>query len=83
MTSDCPLCGANVGDGTRCTVPALANGRCRAHGGHATGPRTPQGIAAISRAKTKHGRYSIASLIARRMRAGELRHLFSLASPQT
>ena len=31
--------------------------RCRLHGGLSTGPKTPEGRAAISAANTKHGRY--------------------------
>jgi hypothetical protein len=36
------------------------------HGGMSTGPRTPEGIAAIKASRTKHGRYSQASIAARR-----------------
>ena len=36
----------------------MRNGRCRLHGGLSTGPKTPEGIERIRRAKTKHGRYS-------------------------
>ena len=36
-------CGARTRRGTACAAKALANGRCRNHGGHSTGPRTPEG----------------------------------------
>ncbi len=32
--------------------------RCRMHGGLATGPRTPEGLAHSRRARWKHGRFS-------------------------
>jgi hypothetical protein len=36
----------------------MANGRCRLHGGKSTGPRTPEGLARMRRANTRHGAYS-------------------------
>lgn len=51
-------CGAKTRRGTPCQCPAMANGRCRLHGGLSTGPKTPEGIERIRRAVTKHGRYS-------------------------
>ncbi len=36
----------------------MKNGRCRMHGGASTGPRTPEGVARVRQAKTRHGRYS-------------------------
>ena len=56
--SKAPRCGAKNRKGTPCRCPAMANGRCRLHGGLSTGPKTPEGIARIRRAVTKHGRYS-------------------------
>jgi hypothetical protein len=46
-----PKCGAKCQDGTWCQAPAVwdrernqpRNGRCRAHGGLSTGPRTVEG----------------------------------------
>lgn len=38
-------CGARTRRGTPCQGPAIANGRCRMHGGPSTGPRTPEGLA--------------------------------------
>jgi len=40
----------------------MANGRCRLHGGKSTGPRTPEGLERMRRAKTKHGSYSAETL---------------------
>jgi hypothetical protein len=41
---------------------AMANGRCRMHGGASTGPRTPEGLARSRRARWKHGLYSAEAL---------------------
>jgi hypothetical protein len=35
----------------------MSNGRCRFHGGLSTGPRTPEGLQRIARARTVHGDY--------------------------
>lgn len=51
-----PKCGAKTRRGTPCQAPAYwpkgepapRNGRCRMHGGLSTGPRTPEGKAAIA-----------------------------------
>lgn len=51
-------CGAKTRRGTRCQGPAMANGRCRMHGGPSTGPRTPAGLERSRRARWKHGAYS-------------------------
>jgi hypothetical protein len=37
------LCGAKTRLGGPCIATALANGRCRIHGGLSTGARTPEG----------------------------------------
>jgi hypothetical protein len=39
------LCGARTRAGGSCRCRALANGRCKFHGGMSTGPRTPEGRA--------------------------------------
>ena len=39
-----PRCGAKRRDYGLCRQPAMANGRCRMHGGKSTGPRTPEGM---------------------------------------
>ena len=55
-----PRCGARTRGGCPCRAPAMANGRCRMHGGRSTGPRTAEGLARIRAARTKHGAYSAA-----------------------
>jgi hypothetical protein len=54
--------------GLGCRAPAMANGRCPAgqargqapHGGGSTGPRTPEGLARLAAARTKHGGHGAA-----------------------
>jgi hypothetical protein len=55
-----PRCEAKTRRGTACRSPAMANGRCRMHGGASTGPRTQEGLARSKRARWKHGFYSAA-----------------------
>jgi hypothetical protein len=44
-------CGAYArSTGNPCEAKALANGRCKNHGGMSTGPKTPEGRQAISEA---------------------------------
>lgn len=52
--------------GKPCKAPAMANGRCRLHGGKSTGPRTPEGLARSRRANWKHGWYSAEAKAERR-----------------
>jgi hypothetical protein len=61
MPSLPPQCGARTRAGGPCRMPAMANGRCRMHGGLSTGPRTPEGMARMIAAKTTHGRYAVSS----------------------
>jgi hypothetical protein len=49
-----PRCGARTRSHAPCKGPAMANGRCRMHGGASTGPRTPEGLARIRAAQTTH-----------------------------
>lgn len=54
-------CGAKTRAGGKCKAPAMANGRCRVHGGASTGPKEP----AIPKGNTRavsHGFYSDALL---------------------
>src|SRR5262249_924087 len=51
-----PRCGARTRRGSSCQGAAMANGRCRMHGGPRTGPRTPEGLERSRRANWKHGR---------------------------
>ena len=61
-----PRCGARTRNGTLlCRSPAMANGRCRMHGGKS--PGAPIG----NTNARKHGRYS-AEAIAERRRAASL-----------
>jgi hypothetical protein len=60
-----PRCGARTRLGCPCKGPAMKNGRCRMHGGAATGPRTDAGRARIAAARTVHGRYSATAGAAR------------------
>jgi hypothetical protein len=52
-----PRCGAHTRSGGPCRQPAMANLRCRLHGGMSTGPRTEAGRAALAAARTTHGHY--------------------------
>ena len=68
-----PRCGAKTRKGTPCRAPAMANGRCRMHGGKSTGPRTPEGLERSRKANFKHGHYSAESIAARRYMSQLLR----------
>ena len=68
-------CQAKTRRGTACQCPAMANGRCRLHGGLSTGPKTAAGIERIRRAVTKHGFYSKVAMEERRCGRAELRAL--------
>src|SRR5215813_4845739 len=61
-----PRCGARTRRGSSCQGAAMANGRCRMHGGPRTGPRTPEGLERSRRANWKHGRYSAEAIATRR-----------------
>jgi hypothetical protein len=50
-----PRCGAKTRRGRPCRAPAMANGRCRMHGGASTGARTADGLGRCRRANWKHG----------------------------
>ncbi len=56
-----PRCGARTRKRTPCQSPAMANGRCRLHGGKS--PGAPQG----NRNAWKHGRYSAKAIEERRL----------------
>lgn len=72
-------CGAACRDGHACRTPAMANGRCRMHGGASTGPRTPHGLARSRAARLVHGRCSTPALTARRRRGALVRRSLTLA----
>jgi hypothetical protein len=50
-----PRCGAKTRAGCACRQPAMANGRCRFHGGKSTGARTAEGLARVRGARLAHG----------------------------
>jgi hypothetical protein len=79
-----PRCGAKTkGKGTPCRSPAMPNGRCRMHGGCSTGAKTPEGIERIRAARTKHGRYSAASIAQRRAARQAIREIRALLKAAT
>ena len=53
----CSRCQAKNRAGSQCAKPAIRGKRvCGFHGGRSTGARTPEGLARIKAANTKHGR---------------------------
>ncbi|NGX26351.1 MAG: hypothetical protein K940chlam6_00268 [Chlamydiae bacterium] len=46
--------------------PAMANGRCRFHGGKSCGAQTKEGKEKVKSANTKHGFYSAESIAMRK-----------------
>jgi len=50
-----PRCGARTRAGCACRQPAMANGRCRLHGGKSTGARTAAGLVRCRTASLVHG----------------------------
>jgi len=61
-----PRCGAKTRTAGCCLQPAMANGRCRFHGGKSTGARTAAGRARCARARRTHGFYSAETVALRR-----------------
>jgi len=62
------LCGARArqnGD-KPCRQPAMANGRCRLHGGKSTGPKTAEGKLKAAMANYKYGYYTKEAIAERR-----------------
>jgi hypothetical protein len=52
-------CGAKTRKGTSCQRPAYKrNGRCSLHGGKSTGPKTEDGLARLTAARTTKGKYT-------------------------
>ena len=76
--NNAPRCGAKTRNGTPCKSAAMPNGRCRMHGGMSTGAKTAEGIERIRAARTKHGRYSAASIAARRQARQAIREIRAL-----
>ncbi len=50
-----PRCGARTRAACACRQPAMANGRCRFHGGKSTGARNAAGLARCRTASLRHG----------------------------
>ena len=75
-----PRCGARRRDGETCRGAAMANGRCRMHGGPSTGPRTPQGLERSRRSNWKHGHYSAEAKQVRREARQQYRLLQLMAA---
>jgi hypothetical protein len=74
-----PRCGAKKRrKGTPCRSPAMANGRCRIHGGTSTGPRTAAGIERIRAAHLKHGLRTAEAIRRRKEGAALRRHIREL-----
>jgi hypothetical protein len=70
-----PRCGAACKrTGQPCRGPAMANGRCRMHGGASTGPSTREGRERCRAAPWKHGARAADARAAARLR-GEARRL--------
>ena len=67
-----PRCGARTRSGTPCQSPAMANGRCRMHGGKS--PGAPRGNSNALR----HGLYSAKAISERRELAALIRSMRGL-----
>jgi hypothetical protein len=55
LAHSAPRCGAKTRTAGSCQQPAMSNHRCRLHGGHSTGPKTPEGLERLRQARTIHG----------------------------
>ena len=75
-----PRCGACTRAGHPCRQPAMANGRCRLHGGKSTGPRTATGRARSAAARLTHGMRSAEIIDLRAAAAASARRLRALVS---
>jgi hypothetical protein len=52
-------CGAKTRSGSECQRSAYkVNGKCHLHGGASTGPRTKDGLARLTEARTIHGKFT-------------------------
>ncbi len=54
-SSSLALCGARTRQGGTCRHIAMANGRCRFHGGLSTGAKTAEGLARVRTVGLVHG----------------------------
>ncbi|MFM7389771.1 MAG: HGGxSTG domain-containing protein [Vampirovibrionales bacterium] len=72
-------CGASSKrTGLPCQQPAMANGRCRLHGGKSTGAKTAEGKQRQREASLKTGRYTQDTLEERRRVRALLQHCQTL-----
>ncbi|MGE0119581.1 MAG: HGGxSTG domain-containing protein [Dongiaceae bacterium] len=78
-----PRCGARTRTGGCCRQPAMANGRCRLHGGRSTGPRTPAGLARCRTTRLVHGYRGRAHLALRHRAVHTARRLRALTASLT
>ncbi|MGH6933021.1 MAG: HGGxSTG domain-containing protein, partial [Dongiaceae bacterium] len=78
-----PRCGAGTRHGGDCRQPAMANGRCRFHGGKSTGPRSAEGLARARAARRSHGGYSAEIIELRKTAAYRVRRLRALLAAMT
>ncbi|MGZ3320195.1 MAG: HGGxSTG domain-containing protein [Xanthobacteraceae bacterium] len=69
-------CGAKTRSGKPCQSPAMANGKCRMHGGPS--PGAPKG----NRHAYKHGRFSAEAIARRREISAVIREAQALAKKQ-
>ncbi len=75
-----PRCGAKTRAGCSCRQPAMANGRCRFHGGKSTGPRTAAGLASSRASRRTHGGYAAEIIDLRQAAAAHARRVRALAA---
>ena len=73
-----PRCGARTRAKGCCRQPAMANGRCRMHGGLSTGPRTAAGRTRCAAARRTHGFYAAENMALRRAATAHGRRVRSL-----
>jgi hypothetical protein len=74
-----PRCGAQTRAACPCRQPAMANGRCRLHGGKSTGARTESGLARVRANRLVHGARTAEIIDLRSAAARHARTLRSLA----
>ena len=72
-----PRCGAKTRRCTPCAGPAMANGRCRMHGGASPGPVTAAGLERCRQVPMKHGRRGAEARLAARER-GQARQVLAV-----
>jgi hypothetical protein len=75
-----PRCGARTRSHMLCAGPAMANGRCRMHGGTSGGPTTPAGLEACRQARWKHGQRGAEARQAARERGAARREMKALSA---